>query len=248
MKLPIIQGIIDRRILVNFRVDPEILAGVLPAPFRPKLHQGYGIAGICLIRLRGVRPRFMPRLLGIGSENAAHRIAVEWDEGDRIVEGVFVQRRDSSSWLNVLTGGRIFPGIHHHARFTVRECETDYQIILKSDDGHTDLSVAAGIADRLPGGSIFGSLAEASAFFEAGSLGYSPAMKAMRYDGMELRCRRWNVEPLTVSAVRSSYFDNPSIFKPGSIEFDCALLMRKIDHEWHSRSDICCPAEDVREQ
>jgi hypothetical protein len=37
MKIPIIRGIIDRRILVNYRVDPITLKRVLPEPFRPKL-------------------------------------------------------------------------------------------------------------------------------------------------------------------------------------------------------------------
>ena len=40
------------------------------------------MAGICLIRLQQIRPWFVPGCCGIGisSENAAHRMAVEWDE------------------------------------------------------------------------------------------------------------------------------------------------------------------------
>ena len=78
MQFPAMRGIIDRRILANFRVDPDVLAKVLPCPFRPKLVNGKGIAGICLIRLKQIRPRFVPAFMGISSENAAHRIAVEW--------------------------------------------------------------------------------------------------------------------------------------------------------------------------
>ena len=79
MKMPAVEGIIERRLLVNYRVAPGALAGILPAPFRPKLVGGYAIAGICLIRLASVRPRGLPAGLGLRSENAAHRIAVEWD-------------------------------------------------------------------------------------------------------------------------------------------------------------------------
>src|SRR5262245_32820204 len=100
MRIPVIRGVIDRRILVNYRVVPDVLASLLPPPFRPKLHRGYGMMGICLIRLRGVRPKFLPSWLGIGSENAAHRTTVEWDEGGHVREGVYVRRRDTSSWLN----------------------------------------------------------------------------------------------------------------------------------------------------
>jgi hypothetical protein len=61
MRIPVIRGVIDRRILVNFRVDPRVLAGILPRPFRPKLVNGVGMAGVCLIRLKGIRPAFLPR-------------------------------------------------------------------------------------------------------------------------------------------------------------------------------------------
>ena len=76
MRLPTIQGIIDRRILVNYRVDADVAARLLPAPFRPKLANGYAMAGICLIRRKQIRPAFVPVPAGGGSENAAHRFAV----------------------------------------------------------------------------------------------------------------------------------------------------------------------------
>ncbi|HXT52418.1 MAG TPA: DUF2071 domain-containing protein, partial [Thermoanaerobaculia bacterium] len=99
MRIPVIRGVIERRILVNFRVDPAALAAVLPEPLRPKLVGGYGIGGICLIRLRDIRPRLVPKAFGIRSDNAAHRIAVEWPGGG---EGVYVPRRDTNSRLNSL--------------------------------------------------------------------------------------------------------------------------------------------------
>ncbi len=115
MQIPVIRGLIDRRILVNYRVDPSVLAALLPAPFRPKVTRGVGMVGICLIRLKQIRPSFIPSCLGISSENAAHRAAVEWDGNGGLCEGVFVRRRDTNSWLNSLAGGRLFPGIHHRA-------------------------------------------------------------------------------------------------------------------------------------
>jgi hypothetical protein len=135
MKIPVIRGVIDRRVLVNYRVDPGVLAPLLPAPFRPKVVRGVGMVGICLTRLREVRPTFFPSWLGISSENAAHRAAVEWEEGGAVREGVYVRRRDTSSWINSLAGGRLFPGLHHHARFTVEERADHYHVALRSDDG-----------------------------------------------------------------------------------------------------------------
>jgi hypothetical protein len=245
MRLPTIRGLIDRRILVNYRVDPNILARQLPAPLRPKLVHGLGMAGICLIRLRHVRPQFVPGWLGISSENAAHRIAVEWDDEGGIREGVYVRRRDTNSRLNTLAGGRIFPGTHHHARFVVEETAGRYFAGVRSDDGDTKMMIRGRVADALPGSSIFADLAEASSFFERGSLGYSATSDPSRLDGLELRCLSWSMQPLAVDEVHSTYFDDVDLFPRGSIDFDCALLMRNIEHQWIGRPDLCCNAEVV---
>jgi hypothetical protein len=243
MRIPVIHGVIDRRILVNYHVDPSVLAPLLPAPFRPKVTHGVGMVGICLIRLKKVRPTFAPSWLGISSENAAHRTAVEWDDHGTLREGVYVRRRDTNSWLNSLAGGRLFPGIHHHARFAVTETADRFNVALRSDDGITSMSVGGHRTDKLPASSVFDSLEEISAFFQAGSLGYSATPDPSRFQGLELRCRNWRVEPLEVDEMRSSFFEDVSLFPKGSIEFDCALLMRGIEHEWRGQPDLCSSAD-----
>lgn len=240
MRIPVIQGVIARRILVNYRVEPQVLAKLLPSAFRPKLVQGFGIAGICLIRLAHLRPSFLPLPVGVGSENAAHRIAVEWEIDGKRREGVYIPRRDTSSWLSSFGGGRIFPGEHHHARFQVSEYDDAISVRFDSDDGRAHVAVAGRTASELPKTSLFSSLREASTFFENGTLGYSATTNPNRFDGMELRCKNWHVTPLDVSRVESSFFENRALFPPESAVFDCALLMRGIDHEWHSREDVCC--------
>ncbi len=198
------------------------------------------MVGICLIRLKQVRPAYCPRWLGISSENAAHRFAVEWDDGGTVREGVYVRRRDTNSRLNALAGGRLFPGIHRHAKFAVEETRDRLKVALRSDDGATSMSVCGRRTDELPAHSSFRSLEEASGFFRAGSLGYSATADPSRFQGLELRCRDWRVEPLLVEEVRSSFFEDEARFPRGSIEYDCALLMRGIEHEWHGKPDLCC--------
>lgn len=235
LNLPVMRGVIERRILVNFRCDPKVLARSLPAPFRPKLIRGYGMAGICLIRLGEVRPGFLPASLGLRSENAAHRIAVEWDDGEAVREGVFIPRRDTNSCVNQLAGGRLFPGEHHRADYKVWETPKRFKVELRAGDGGAFVRVAARLADKLPSGSIFADLEEASEFFRAGSLGWSARAKAGEYDGLELHSEKWHMEPLTVERVESSFFDDRKLFPPGTATFDSAFLMRDIPHEWRAR-------------
>jgi hypothetical protein len=239
IRLPVIQGVIRRRLLVNFRVDPAVMETFLPEPFRPKLHAGYAIAGICLIRLEDIRPRGLPGVLGISSENAAHRIAVQWkDESGRTREGVFIPRRDTDSCLNHLAGGRIFPGEHHLATFDVIEDGPHLRMTVRAEDGAMALTVRATEAKSLPTSSCFQSLIESSAFFEGGSVGYSTTSDCCRLDGIRLETDGWKVSPLAVDHVESSFFADRSVFPEGSVEFDHGLIMRDVRHEWHGEPDM----------
>jgi hypothetical protein len=240
MRVPVIEGVIRRRMLVNFRGDPEVVQRVLPKPFRPKLAGEFAIAGICLIRLEQIRPRHVPAVLGISSENAAHRIAVEWTDDDgRAREGVYIPRRDTDSMLNHLAGGRLFPGEHHHAHFVVSDEDGAIALDMESDDKSARVRVRAREVDALTS-VAFGSLATASAYFQGGSLGYSRREKGDVLDGITLHTDAWRVSPLAIDEVHSSFFQDEVAFPKGTIMFDCALLMRDIPHEWHSEPDLCC--------
>ncbi len=239
MRIPVLKGTIKRRLLVNFRVDAEVMRRQLPEPFRPKLHQGFAIAGICLIRLEEIRPKGFPGFVGITSENAAHRIAVEWtDANGALREGVYIPRRDTSSRLNHWAGGTLFPGEHHLARFSVSDDGQSIDLAMQAKDGAASLRVSGHASDALPGTSCFESLLAASAFFEGGSVGYSVTQDETRLDGIALHTLEWKVNPLTVSLVESSYFEDTQRFPSGSVIFDHALIMRDLLHEWHQEEDM----------
>lgn len=239
LRLPTLAGTIERRILANYRVDPEVVTGLLPQPFRPQLVNGYAMACICLIRLAGVRPKGMCRALGIRSENAAHRFAVEWEESGQVRSGVYIPRRDTDNRLNCWAGGRIFPGVHQYASFRVDEHGDRIAVELESIDGRTRVTVDGCVAADLPRDSVFSSLSDASLFFERGVIGYSDARDS-RYDGLRLHCPLWKVEPLRVDRIASSFFDDKDMFPAGTVRFDHALLMRDVPHEWLSCDSLRC--------
>ena len=239
MHVPVIHGLIRRRLLVNFRVEAEVMRRFLPAPFRPKLHGGHAIAGVCLIRLEQIRPAFLPGFCGLSSENAAHRMAVLWDDpsgGER--EGVFIPRRDTSSFLNHFAGGRLFPGEHHLADFAVTDDGTRVTMAVQARDRGMSLRLRAHASDALPPSSCFTSLEESSHFFEGGSLGYSVTRDCCRLDGIRLHVSDWTAHPIAVEEVESSFFADESIFPPGSVTCDHGLVMRDLRHEWHEAAEM----------
>ncbi|MEM1212723.1 MAG: DUF2071 domain-containing protein [Planctomycetota bacterium] len=233
-----IHGTINRRVLLNYRIDPAALKGVLPRPFVPKLHGGYGIGGVCMIRFQGLRPRGVPAWLGLGSENAAHRVAVCWTQDGETREGVYIPRRDTDSWFNKMLGGRVFPGIFNRGRFTADESSDRVRVAVRSRDGETAIAFAGRAAERLPEDSVFADTDAAAGFFSLGATGYSATRQEGRFHGMELHSLDWRVSPLAIEQEHSSFFDDRERFPPGSIEPDCALLMRNIAHEWRSRPDL----------
>ncbi|WP_455356618.1 DUF2071 domain-containing protein [Streptomyces sp. SYSU K217416] len=233
MIAPKLSGVIERRLLVNYRVEPGMAAALLPGPLRPQLVRGWAVAGICLLRLGDTRPRWAPGGTGLRSENAAHRIAVEWDGPHGVETGVYIPRRDSGSRINVLAGGRVFPGEHGAAVFNVRETPDEVRIAYETRDGAMRVAAEARVVDELSGSELFRSLEEASEFFRRGPKGFSPTRAGLRLDGMEIRTDAWQVEAADLRSVRSSFFEDPDRFPPGSAHPDSALLMRDVPVSWH---------------
>lgn len=217
-----------------------MLARQLPQPFRPQIVEGYGLAGICLIRLAQVRPAIIPWPVGLRSENAAHRAAVKWDDNGEVRRGVYIWRRDTDLWLNSLAGGRIFPGVHHHSRIVTSESNGRYELNLTNPHDSMSIVLDAETTDVMPDDSVFRSLEEASAFFQAGSVGYSGTSDPSRHQGLELHCENWSMEPLAIRDFRSSFFDDREKFPAGSLTIDSAFLMRGIRHRWRAKDELCC--------
>jgi hypothetical protein len=239
MRIPKIKGTIKRRLLVNYRAAPDAVQKLLPSPFKPKLHRGYAIVGICLIRLENIRPVGFPSFFGISSENAAHRIAVEWLDSEGLYrEGVYIPRRDSSSIINQLTGGRLFPGVHQASTFEVKDSVNMIDLSMSSIDQSVKVRVVGCDAESLPSSSCFKSLQEASDFFQPGSLGFSKSRDPNKSNALILHTYQWKVRALSVSEVHSSWFEDSKKFPKGSLQFDHALIMRDISHEWHSAPDM----------
>lgn len=229
--LPTMRGIIARRLLVNFRVHPEAIARFVPSPLRPLLVDGWAIAGVCLIRLERVRPSGLPAFLGFAAENAAHRVAVTWQDGMNARTAVWIIRRDSDSPMVRWAGGRLFPGVHGRAEFEVSDGGADIDLSVSGDRGMV-VDVRGRECDALPEGSVFGDLDTASTFFAGGALGFSPGRSPGCCDALELACDRWRMRALRVERVVSSFYQGLDA------EFDSVLVMRDIHHRWLSRPSL----------
>ncbi|MGO9204442.1 MAG: hypothetical protein ACLQM8_28305 [Limisphaerales bacterium] len=56
--------------------------------------------------------------------------------------------------------------------------------------------------------------------------------------GNDKPSKAWSNYSRSVTEVLSSYFADRQRFPEGAIEFDHALLMRNLKHEWHQADDL----------
>jgi hypothetical protein len=246
MKLPILRGVVRRCLLANFRVDPDVMRAILPDPFEPALHENWAVAGICLIRMEQL-PAPLGRFgRGLGSEYAAHRVAVCWTDGERIHDGVYVHRSHTDSLLGHLAGGKVFPGEQRRARFQVSDDGRCIGLSMRSADGDVAMEIEGRATAAMPPDSIFASIRDAAAFFERGSLGYAPGRGGRGYEGVMSETGDWAVHPLAVFRLSSSFFEDESRFPAGSVEFDHALVMRDVEHVWREAPELSRQPGGVR--
>ncbi|WP_435742725.1 DUF2071 domain-containing protein [Microbacterium sp. PMB16] len=226
--LTTIRGHIRRRLLLTYRVDAGVAREVVPAPFRPQLVDGSAVAGVCMIALTELRPGWVRPRFGLSTENAAHRFAVEWDEGGVTRSGVYITGRHSSELVPVLGGGRLFPGVHRRARFDVEEGGGRFHVRMQARDAHVAADVQ--LTDDW-GSSLFASVDDASDFYRAGAIGWSPRRGNRGVEALELSSTAWAVQAARVNDVSSSFFDG---LPRGAAVIDSALVMRDIPVTWRS--------------
>lgn len=102
------------------------------SPFRPQIVNVFAVAGICGIRLGSMRPSGFPSWLLPGSGFAVKCSPpdsgrVGHPVGIRSV--VYIPRRESNSWMNVVIGGRIYPGQHYRPTFDLTESLDDLRVV-----------------------------------------------------------------------------------------------------------------------
>lgn len=211
-----------RRLLLNYRLDADVARALLPDGLRPLLVDGHAVAGVCVLGLEDIRPRWARGRWGFRSENAAHRIAIEWDEEGEAQPGVYIFERHSSAWLPVLFGGRLFPGVHRKARFAIDESGDRYAVTMDAEG--ESLAAEVEVGGEWQSG-LFPTVEDASEFYRSGRIGWSRRHDGVSLEPVELTSTEWSVEGARLRSLRSSFFD---ALPEGAAVFDSVVVMRDL--------------------
>jgi hypothetical protein len=232
MRAPALRGRIDRRISVFYRLDPMAARELLPAPLRPRLVRGWALGGVCILRLARMRPRMLPIPLGLASELAWHRIAVEWEEDGRPMHGHYLLRSETDSRLAPFPGARLVPSPDDCTRIEVRSSDAALTARVESGDGTTDLDLAASLGGWRSD-ALFKSANAARASIASGHVVWDGDEQG-ELEGVELRSTGGTAQGLEVVRLASTWFDDRARFPLGTAALDCAIVVRDADHEWHA--------------
>lgn len=118
------------------------------------------------------------------------------------------------------------------------ESDPELAVRFTSNDGAADVDVRVTVTNSLSDSALFADLADASAFFQQGSVGYSATRQPSRFDGLELVTDAWPIDPASVVHARSSYFEDTTSFPTGSAVLDSSLVMRRVPVRWRAQPQL----------
>jgi hypothetical protein len=231
MPISAIEGKIARRVVVNLRVAPDVLAPLIPAPFQLKIVDGWAIAGVCLTRLQQMRPVGLPAFIGLDNENSAHRVVVTWtDESGETHDGVYLPIRHTDSKVTIVVGQKLFPAELTYAKIQSAETDAGVDVRLRTDDGF-NVHFKGTFVENMPVGSVFKSAGDLSDFQYQAKIGFWPR-KEGGYDAHRLEVDKWQGRSMSVDFFESSFFSDATMFPAGSVAPDSAFAMYDIQHRW----------------
>ena len=219
MRFAPVRGVIERRLLVIYRLDPKVAKEVLPPPWQARLIGGYAVAGIALAHLGRLRPAGLPPVAGLARESVTHGIAVEWESSRSLHTGVFVTHHDSAG---AGRGRRLCRA----SRFTVDERTDGLRVAYTGRDRTVRVDIDVDLVASLAGSALFADVYAATRFLQldgAGGAAWAPPAKAIR-----LCAGDRSVGAARVLSTSSTVFADTSVFPPGSVHLDSALLMRDL--------------------
>jgi len=242
--LPRLEGVIARRVLLNFWADPAAVRKCIPGVFEVATVNGHAVVGVCLTRLEQLRPKGMPAFFGLAAESMAHQVAIRYRTRQGWQDGVFIWRRETDCPLLVQLGGRLFPGVHRLADFHVVDIPTSLTFDVHTESGAADVAVRALPAEARPSTELFRRVDDASGFFERGAYSFSGSRDDHSLEAIRLDSLRWDVSPLRIESAHAAFFADSRRFPRGAIGFDGALLMRNFAHEWHEAEPAAAGVQD----
>jgi hypothetical protein len=210
---------IRSRVLVFYRVEPAVLATLLPAGVRPRIRAGCGVASLCYTRLGPVQSRWLPRGFGSVTDHLAYRLCAWFDDEP----GSFVVRRETSSWLGARCGEKLLRNDHRRARFAVDESAFGFNLRVVHEE-RAELLLRTELAGTSCS-TLFGTVHDLERWLEDESIVRPHDVIMPEADAVLPGGATFAPEPLSIFELRSSFFDDLRLFPRGAAVCDSAYRL-----------------------
>lgn len=231
--------------LVNFSLEPDVLAARLPRHLMPDIHDGRAFLSIVIAQIRGMRPSLLPELLGVDYTQVVYRAVVTCG-GQR---GVYFLRSDADNALMALAGTALTFFRFHWTR-----------VEWKLGDGITRFSLrprrmeAASIEaefescadqENMPASSRFRNLPLAQSFLTELYVAFGPKCSGGKADAVRIDRSEWTSLLVRDRIGKYEAMSSGVLFGAGEAELDSVLHVRSMKYRWHRGSTFDAARPDT---
>ncbi len=234
MPLPLTMvGRIDECLLISLRTRAAGVERLVPKPLHLVTHRGFAFFNVVVCHIDRMRPRGVPRALGMSYHHVAYRLLVRVARGDGTVyRGLYFLRSDADSAL-VSMGGNVASDFRFHgATIELGTDGPELHASVASRDGVGDVAFRCDLEGEaaLPAGSCFASMEEARRVLTYTPTGLAPrgARKVALAEVFRRECD-WDERAVGVAEARWSFFESLGI-EPPTLEL--ATRVAPIDYRW----------------
>jgi uncharacterized protein YqjF (DUF2071 family) len=223
-----------RCFLVNFAVDPVVMAACLPTGLEPDLHADQAWLSIVIAEMERMRPAFLPAALGFTYNQVVYRAVVRKGDG----RGVYFLRSDADNRLISLAGDLLTFFRFHYTPMEFRRAAGCISCDLapapaEAADIHAtyDLRTAS---RTLPAESAFADLPQAQQFLVElyTAFGRTPLTEEI----LRVRIKRGDWQIAVVQDRRGHYrfMQDGPLFPPGSTRLDSIFYVKQLPYYWYT--------------
>lgn len=221
MKLPIlwrlqrhpfsVTAFFRHSLVLTYAFPQAVLGPLLPPGLILDTFGDFGFVAIAMVQTKGLRPAFLPRVLGQNFFLCGYRIFTRFQtSAGRTLRGLKILRSDTDRRRMVVFGNLLTHYRYRLARVAFRATNEQLDVTITTPRAEADLHVIAHLADaaaQLPAGSPFSNWHQARLF--AGPLPFTFDYEAETKSIILIEGVRenWRPRPVTVEVLRNTFFD-----------------------------------------
>jgi len=234
-------------LVLTYAFPKSVLIPLLPPGLVLDCFEDFGFLAIAFVQTRGMRPRHLPSFLGQDFFLAGHRIFVRYQtHAGRNLRGLRILRSDADRANMVFFGNLLTHYAYHLCRAKVTRTSDKLDLVIKSDDGRSDVQLTADLSttppDYLPDGSPFATIRDALKF--AGPLPFTfdyeeETSSIVRIEGVR---QNWHPRSVKVDVQRAAFIEQEP-FRSNNPKLCSAFYHEDVPYYW--KQGI---AEQVREE